>query len=143
MKWWPTGDQTLERSERVRMTASMVFCWFEGRGWWQPRMLYSASPQTNKDSGLTGRLSNRSGLEGRGGSGRAHIEQLVKRVGRHADGCFPHAAVAASNAQSHLPQPARNHRWPPLRSGRRYHGGTTMEAGLDAVPPTEGTLYAE
>ena len=31
-------------------------------------------------------------------SGRARFEQLVKRVGRHADGCLPRAAVAATNS---------------------------------------------
>ena len=54
---------------------------------------------------------------GRGESGRARLEQLMKRVVRHADCCLPH-------------------RWPPFRRGRRDHGGTTMP-GLGAVPPTE------
>ena len=64
-------------------------------------------------------------------SGRVGLEQLVKRVGRHADGCLPHAAVAATNSSLN-------------QRGRRHHGGTTMEPGVDVVPPMrEGTLHAE
>ena len=46
-------------------------------------------------------------------SGRARLEQLVKRGGRHADVCPPHAAVAAKNPQSAASW--RHHDGPRLR----------------------------
>ena len=56
-------DQTLENLERVRMTASRVFCWNEGRGWRQLRRSCAASLQTNRDSvWMDGRFSNRNVL---------------------------------------------------------------------------------
>ena len=63
------------------------FCWNEGRGWWQRRMSCTASPQTDRET-----------YEGRGESGRARLEQLLNRAGRHADGCHPHAAAAATKS---------------------------------------------
>ena len=39
------------------------------------------------------------------------LEQLVKRVGRHADGRLPHAVVAHRIPQSHQCQPVRNGRF--------------------------------
>lgn len=46
-----------------------------------------------------GLLSNRNVSEGRGEGGRAPLEQLVKRVVQHVDGCLPHAADVATNYQ--------------------------------------------
>ena len=56
---------------------------------------------------VDGRLSNRNVHEDRGESGRARLEQLVKRVGRHADGCPPPAAAAASSRVSPAPTSAK------------------------------------
>ena len=40
--------------------------------------------------------------------------------------------------------PARNHRWPPWRRGRRHHGGTTLEPELRCQAPDQTwTLCAE
>ena len=50
--------------------------------------------------------------------------------------CLPHLAAVATNVSVLQSQPARNHRWQPLRRGRRHDVGTTMEPGLDAVLPT-------
>ena len=86
--------QTLEKMEQVRMAASKGLCWNEGRGWWQRRMSCTAGfsldhPRLRVD----GRVSNRNVHEGKE-SGRARLEQLVKRVGRHADGVSPASTSA-------------------------------------------------
>ena len=49
---------------------------------------------------LADSLSNRNVSEGREKSGRARLEQLVRRVARHVDCCLPHAAVTATNFAS-------------------------------------------
>ena len=56
---------------------------------------------------VDGRLSNRNVHEDRGERGRARLEQLVKRVGRHADGCHPPAAAAATSRVSPAPTSAK------------------------------------
>ena len=90
---------------------------------------------------VDGRLSNRNVDEGRGESG---LEQLVKRVGRHADGCHPHAAAAATNSIS----PALTSVEPSLAASAmrsaaawRHHDATRPRCcGPDRG---RGTLYAE
>ena len=87
---------------------------------------------------VDGRLSNRNVHEDRGESGRARLEQLVKRVGRHADGCPPPAAAAATSRVS----PASTSAKPSLASFAT-RAPRWSQASMLCLPTWEGTLHAD
>ena len=96
---------------------------------------------------VDGRLSNRNVHEDRGESGRARLEQLVKRVGRHADGCPPPAAAAATSRVSPAPTSPNQRE---TVAGRLCDavGGIMAaprwsQASMLCLPTWEGTLHAE